>query len=385
MHDVFITGRGLISPAGSNLRAHWEGLIAGRSALSCSETRRLGCVAPEDDARLARVGDEKAFRSYDRGVLLAVLAARDAVADAQTIPDRHWISLIGSSRGATHMLEESFARHFQGERLRPATSPTTTLGAFSSAVARATGCEGLSLSVSAACSTSLHAIGMSFLALRAGFAKGAVAGGAEAPLTPYTLAMLEAAKVLSPSRSTYPCRPFHPDREGMVLGEGGSVVALETKPTRRPLARIVGYGAATENATLTGISANGLVLQHAMTDALNMANLTQANIDLIVGHGSGTQKGDAAEAQAYQGVFARACPPIVLHKWMTGHLLGAAGAFSVAMAIEHLKHAAVPRHPYFDVGASELARAHDIPGARHALIASLGFGGNAAALVIELL
>lgn len=385
MHDVFITGRGLISPAGSHLNANWQSLVEGRTALALRDERMQGRLTPEGESRLAALAEDKLFRPYDRGALLAVLAARDALQEAGARPDRHWMTCIGSSRGAAELLEESFLRYAGGERLRPSTSPATTLGAFSAAVARATGCAGLSLSVSAACATSLHAIGVSFLALRGGFAKGALAGGAEAALTPYTFAMLDAARVLSPSRGTFPCRPFHPEREGLVLGEGGAVIALETEPTCRPTARILGYGAATESGTLTGISADGALLRHAMDDALSMARLTPEDVDLIVGHGSGTAKGDAAENQAYRDVFGQTQPPLVLHKWMTGHLLGAAGAFSVSMATAHLFHRAAPRHPYFDEGTSNLALGHDLPRARRALVTSLGFGGNAGALVIELL
>ncbi len=384
MTRIYITGRGVLTPAGLNLEEVWNQLVAGQSALRHADGFFVGNLPHAVEPRLAALRTEKEFRAYDKAMLLGILAAEDALYESGNTGDDYGV-FMASSRGANETLEAAHANFAAKTRLRPTTSPATTMGSFAAAVAKRLNFEGPSLTVSSACSSSLHAIGLASLYLKAGMMNGAIAGGSEAALTPFTLAMLSAANVYAlPNRvEKFPCRPFHEERSGLVLSDGAAAVVLETEPTSLPLAEISGYGAATEQATLTGISLEGKALQKAIKQALSQARLGPADVGFVVLHGSGTKKGDAAELNALNEVFQQKLPPLVAHKWLTGHMLGAAGAFSVAMAIQHFAQGVIPAHPYFENDGTSFARQMDCSSARHALVVASGFGGNAAALVLS--
>jgi 3-oxoacyl-(acyl-carrier-protein) synthase len=148
------------------------------------------------------------------------------------------------------------------------------------------------------------------------------------------------------------------------------------------LARIAGYGAATETGTMTGISTDGHALQTAILQALEQAELSPSGIDLIVGHGAGTRKGDEAEFQAYRAVFGEEIPQLTFHKWMTGHMFGASAACSVALAVEHMLSRQIPALPYWPEAGTALGMRPMSRKIEAILVAALGFGGNAAALVL---
>lgn len=384
MTRVYVTGRGAITPAGLNLEDIWQQFTAGRSALRFHEGFFKGPLPHTIEPRLAALRTEKEYRSYDTAMLLGVLAAEEASYEAGSVASDFGV-FMASSRGASETLETAHASFVEKIRLRPTTSPATTMGSFAAAVAKRLDLQGPSLTISSACSSSLHALGLASLYLKSGMMKGAIAGGAEAALTPFTLSMLDEARVYSQAdkNDPFPCRPFHDDRTGLVLSDGAACVVLETDPENLPLAELTGYGAATEQATLTGISTEGRALQKAVVQALKQAKIGVADVGFVILHGSGTKKGDAAELNALNEIFGKKMPPLVAHKWLMGHMLGAAGAFSVAMAIQHLAQGTIPAHPYFAGENSPFAKSYDCTPAKHVLVVASGFGGNAAALVLS--
>jgi 3-oxoacyl-[acyl-carrier-protein] synthase II len=122
----------------------------------------------------------------------------------------------------------------------------------------------------------------------------------------------------------------------------------------------------------------------AIESVLKQANLKAKDIDLIIGHGASTVKGDSAEIKAYHRIFGDSkMPPIVFHKWLTGHTLGAAGGTSIALAIKHLKSNLISPHPYFQEIDDDNRKRHR-PVIERVLVVSLGFGGNAAAIILSL-
>jgi 3-oxoacyl-(acyl-carrier-protein) synthase len=377
---LYITAADLISPAGWGPHVHLDGLLSDR----CFLQRESGCFQGRLPAQIREAlelsAEEKSLKNQDPLTRLAVLLVR-SMAEKSRVPSEFGV-IFGSSRGPTHRLESSIVDHHSGKKLPPLTSPTSTASSLPAAVARELGLEGPSLYVSAACSTGLHAVIQAAASVHMGLAKGMIAGGAEYSNTDYTLEILQAAKVYADNDgSEYPCRPGGEDRSGMVLSEGAAAVVIDSDPWYPPLGELVGWGAATEKSTLTGISADGAVLGKAIQKALDTAGLEADDIDLIVGHGAGTKKGDAAELAAYDHIFANRVP-IVFHKWMFGHMLGASACASLILGLYHLNQGQLPPHPYLGFGEAGRGerRLHQ---QRHLLVTALGFGGNAAAVIVK--
>jgi 3-oxoacyl-[acyl-carrier-protein] synthase II len=377
---LYITAADLISPAGWGPHIHLDGLLSDRCFLQNADGFVQGRLPAQVRDALEQSAAEKMLKHQDPLTRLAVLLVR-SLAEKSRVAAEFGV-IFGSSRGPTHLLESSIVDHHQGKRLSPVTSPTSTASSLPAAVARELGLEGPSLFVSAACSTGLHAVIQAAGSIHMGLAQGMIAGGAEYSNTPYTLEMLQAAKVYADAANDeYPCRPGAEDRSGMVLSEGAAALIIDSDPWSQPLGELVGWGAATEKSTLTGISADGAVLARAIQNALDVAGLKSDDIDLIVGHGAGTIKGDAAELAAYRQLFSHDVP-LVFHKWMFGHMLGASACASLVLGMYHLVQGLVPPHPYRGFGERERTERR-LSRQRHLLVTALGFGGNAAAVIVK--
>lgn len=377
---LYITAADLISPAGWGVHAHLDGLLSDRCFLQSEGGFVQGRLPVKIREALDQSAEEKPLKHQDPLTRLAVLLVR-TMAEKMRMASEFGV-IFGSSRGPTHRLESSIIDHHQQKKLPTLTSPTSTASSLPAAVARELGLEGPSLFVSAACSTGLHAVIQAAASVHMGLAKGMIAGGAEYSNTDYTFQILQAARVYAENNdSEYPCRPGADERSGMVLSEGAAAVVIDSDPWFPPLGELIGWGAATEKSTLTGISADGAVLVKAIQKALDTANLKADDIDLIVGHGAGTRKGDAAELAAYARIFSDHVP-LVFHKWMFGHMLGASACASLVLGMHHLIQGIAPPHPYRGFGEKERSERR-LQQQRHLLVTSLGFGGNAAAVIVK--
>jgi 3-oxoacyl-[acyl-carrier-protein] synthase II len=382
-HKIYISDYDCLSPAGQGPDLLMKNLFAGRSLLH-SHPDPLGKFPHSIDEKIAALRLDKSFKDQDKTSLSALLVARRISALWDDDSRKRTGVILGSSRGPTETLENAWKRHHEGQRLSPTTSPSTTASALPSVVARDLRLEGPSLALSAACSTGLYAIIQGASNLISHLSHSLIVGGVEAANTSFTLDMLKASRVLAPANATlFPCRPGHPERAGMVLSEGAALLHIETIRRSDSKAEIVGWGAATESATLTGVSPNGDALQRAVKNALAIAGVDSCDVDFIVGHGAGTFKGDAAELEAYKAVFEKT-PPLVWHKWCSGHMLGASAALSVMLTCEHLKTGQLPPHPYMPED-HPMRAARTLKEPKVALISSMGFGGSACALVVKTL
>ncbi len=332
------------------------------------------------------------YKQLDRSVLLAIYAARQAAEQAgwtasAAAPDEELAVNIGSSRGATGLFEQHFEAYKQSTdcRTTSAASPTTTLGNISSWAAHAVHAEGPQISHSITCSTALMAVANGVAWLKAGMAKRFLAGGAEAPLTPFTIAQMKAIGIYSGLQHTpYFCQPHARQRQNtFVLGEGAAVLALESVSQEQltPGAVIVeAVGIGFEKIeSKTGISREGRNFQKAMRHALAQLPGNDSQIDLIITHTPGTYAGDTAERAAIEAVFGQHTPAITTNKWLLGHTLGASGALSLAYALQALALQYYPPLPYANV-LNETRP----PAIRRVLINAAGFGGNAASVVLKL-
>ena len=327
-----------------------------------------------------------AYRALDRSVLLALLAAEAAFGQTEwSAAEAAQLAVsVGSSRGATERLETLHADYLRTGAAAPATSPVTTLGNLASWVADSLGGAGAAISHSSTCSTALQALGNALAWLRAGLVPRFLAGGAEAPLTPFTLAQMQAVGIYSPfAAADWPCRPGAGGPSTFVLGEGAALFALEAVPTAalRPgdlVLEAVGFGFEA-TGTKTGLTADGQHFQQASRQALHLAGRSPAEVDLLVLHSPGTHAGDAAEKAALHAVFGPALPPCTSNKWLLGHTLGASGALSLAWALDLLRGAPVPNLPF----ASWLNEHAPTAPPRRIMINAAGFGGNAACALVR--
>ena len=311
-----------------------------------------------------------------------------------TLNPQHSLAVsIGSSRGATHHLEHYHAGFLREGAVPAAASPLTTLGNVASWVAFDAGAVGgAALSHSSTCSSAFQALGNAVAWLRAGLADRFLAGGAEAPLTAFTLAQLRAIGIYSPlAAADWPCQPGAGRPATFVLGEGAAVFALEqvgaaaaaaavAAAPGRPLLRLESVGFGFEAiGSKTGLSPDGQHFQTAMRRALHQASRAPAAVDALVLHSPGTPAGDAAELAAVRAVFGETLPALLSNKWLIGHTLGASAALSLDFALEVLTTQQWPAPPF----ATYLTAAPTRP-IRRVLVNAAGFGGNAASALVSL-
>jgi 3-oxoacyl-[acyl-carrier-protein] synthase II len=244
------------------------------------------------------------------------------------------------------VLEKEGAR-----KISPILAPTMTSDAAGVQIALMFGLKGPNFSVSSACSSGSDAIGQGFLLIRHDEADMVLAGGTEAPLGPIGIAAFCAARALS-TRNDNPqkaSRPFDAGRDGFVMGEGASMMVLESLEHALArgatiLAEMVAYKATNDAFHLTQPSPEGEGAIRAMRGALDMAGMEPEDIDYINAHGTSTLLNDRVETMAIKAVFGSHAyrMPISATKSMTGHLLGATAALEAAVCVLAIDRGMVP-------------------------------------------
>lgn len=379
---LYITGLGALSPASGAEGCRIAPDVAGGLRMLCAK------LSPAAEALLSDLPE--AQRDLDRSALMSIAATRAAAASAGLAArgaGRLCVS-VGSARGATGLLERLHGDFLAGggRRTRPLTSPLTTSGNLASNAAHALEAEcggeidGV-FSHSSTCGSALQALASAAAWLRAGMADTALCGGAEAPLTPFTLAQMRALRIYSQDYSrAFPCRPLGAGEpaSGMVLGEGACMICIERAPGRESLAELGGIGAGFERApSAAGVCGDGEALFRAMRGALQDGSLDRP--DAVVLHAPGTPAGDSAEIAALGRLFGAKLPFLVSNKWRIGHTLGAAGAFNIESAITILRSGRAAQFPY-QIRVENPEPAGPI---RSVLVNACGFGGNALSVLLR--
>ncbi len=248
-----------------------------------------------------------------------------------------------------------------------------------------------------ACAASTQAIGEAMEILRLGDADVMVAGGAHTMIHPFGVTGFNRLTALS-NRNDDPAsasRPFHRERDGFVLGEGGGMIILETLEHAKQrgatiLAELIGYGSSADAFRITDMHPEGRGAIAAMQDAITNAGLTPADIDYISAHGTGTSENDSIETKAIKAVFGELAPkvPISSIKSMFGHLIAAAGVMEAIICVLTIRDGRIP--PTINLDAPDPVCDLDcVPNAAReatvdiALSNSFGFGGQNDTLVIR--
>ena len=378
---VSIISLASFSPLGNNPDSVWENYLSDRSLIH--STTIGGKIVPtaslSDDLRL-QAEDLKTsnahYKYLDNSVLYALLASRQAVQKAGWGQDDIFGVNIGSSRGATDIFEKHFTEFIETGKTAVQASPATTLGNISSWVAQDIKSSGPDISHSITCSTALHALLNGVAWIRAGMSDKFLVGGSEAPLTPFTIAQMQAMKIYSSIDDEYPCRALDLTKtmNSMVLGEGAAMACLQVGHLPDALAYIEGIGYATEVLQHSvSISADADCMQKSMLMALQDTNL--ADVDAVVMHAPGTIKGDLSEYNAIHKIFGSNVPLLTTNKWKIGHTFGASGLLSLELAILMLQHDHFIPSPFLPQPSGRPLR--------KILVNAVGFGGNAVSVLIS--
>ena len=404
---VAVTGAGVVSPLGKSLAEFHAALAEGRSGIRrLPESLAQGSgvqVGALVDWNPAPLFNEAEAVNIDRVSQFALAAAAQALAASRldlSAADRDRIGVYwGTGMGGAHTLEGAY-KHVYGAgewRVRPLTVVMAMNNAAGSNVAVRHGLRGPFANFSTACSSSAMALGEAMRSIMAGRADAIVAGGAEALLTPGTLAAWQALRTLAPADAADPaasCKPFDKRRAGLVLGEGAAAFVLEEESRARargaPIhALLTAYGNSCDAAHMSRPDRDGQV--RAMREALIEAGLEPSAIGYINAHGTATAVGDVVEAEAINVVFGAAARdvPVSSTKSLHGHLLGGAGALEFAVALLALEKGVLAPTAFLEQPDPACRvrhvrlRAERVAPPRAVMSNSFAFGGSNVVLIAE--
>jgi 3-oxoacyl-[acyl-carrier-protein] synthase II len=395
---VWITGVGLATPLGSDLKALDEGLLAGRSGVTevtgfptadypsriAAQVKSICCPAGYDPTR---------FAALPRLEQLATWCVDSALRDAGVLTSRSTVR-IGLVLGLGAEWMEKWEADFLkgGVQIR---DPGHDQDTVAERVAKRFELQGPYLTLSAACASSNFALEVGRQWLRLGLVDICLAGGCEMAVTPICLATFGNLRALS-RRNEAPAlasRPFDRGRDGFVMGEGGGVFVLERARDARgrsahAYAEVAGCGASSDAYHPVIPNPDPGLSAEAIRTALDDAGIAPCDVDHINAHATSTPVGDAAEAAALRLVFGAALDqiPVTSTKSMTGHPLTAAGAVEALACLTAIRHRAIPPTINLDDPDVDLclvphqARPHDV---RIAVSNSFGFGGSNSCLVLR--
>ena len=361
---VVVTGLGLISPVGNTVAEGWSNLLAGRSGIDLItqfDASALACRFA-GEVKGFNVGDyiaEKEARHMDRFIHLGLAAAAQAVADSG-LPTGDALSSdqaerfgcnIGSGIGGLPMIEQTHAEYASRgpRRISPFFVPASIINMISGHASIRFGFKGPNIAIVTACTSGLHAIGLSARLIQHGDADVMVAGGAESTVSPLGVGGFAAARALS-TRNDDPktaSRPWDKDRDGFVLGEGAGVVVLEEYEHAKAraakiYAELIGFGMSGDAFHMTAPDVDGP--RRSMANALRDAGVNANAVQYLNAHGTSTPLGDLNETNAIKAALGHAARQVVVSstKSMTGHLLGGAGGIESVFTVMALHEQKVP-------------------------------------------
>ena len=361
---VVVTGLGCVSPVGNTVAESWASLLAGRSGIDLItqfDASALACRFA-GEVKGFNAGDyiaEKEARHMDRFIHLGLAAAAQAVADSG-LPTGEALSSdqaerfgcnIGSGIGGLPMIEQTHAEYASRgpRRISPFFVPASIINMISGHASIRFGFKGPNIAIVTACTSGLHAIGLSARLIQHGDADVMVAGGAESTVSPLGVGGFAAARALS-TRNDDPktaSRPWDKDRDGFVLGEGAGVVVLEEYEHAKAraakiYAELIGFGMSGDAFHMTAPDVDGP--RRSMANALRDAGVNANAVQYLNAHGTSTPLGDLNETNAIKAALGHAARQVVVSstKSMTGHLLGGAGGIESVFTVMALHEQKVP-------------------------------------------
>jgi 3-oxoacyl-[acyl-carrier-protein] synthase II len=410
---VVVTGLGVVSPVGNDKATAWENLVNGVSGIG--EITKFD-PSPYDQKAAGEVRDfeptawldGKSVRRSEPSLWFGVAAAKQAVADAGleiTDANREDIGVVfGSGAGGQTLMIDNWAvlKEKGPQRVAPTFIANGLVDSASGMIAIETGAIGHNICVVTACSTGTNCVGEAAELIRRGDVHTVISGSTEMPLLEVAHAGFGNMRGLGSPRPGEPIttvsRPFDRTRDGFVLGEGAAGLILEDLEIARArgariYAEVVGYGSAADGWDMIQPVEQGAGSARAMRAALQRRGVPADEVDLINPHGTSTPMGDKREAEAIWTVFgerssaSRRSLAISGTKSMTGHMMGAAGAFEAFATVMSVAEQCVPGtlnyrdvDPDVDLWIPTETAAREI---RYALSNNIGLGGHNGAVIFK--
>ncbi len=413
MRRVVVTGMGIVSPVGTGIEYAWKNVVAGKSGVRKIDTFDASDCAAQIAGLPVRgtepgqcdvdaVLDAKEQRKMDRSTMYGMIAADEALRDANLIDyagDKERIGVsIGAGIGGMQTIYDNCVELYTGgpRRISPFFIPKAIINMTAGNVSIKYGLKGPNLSVVTACATAAHCIGEAARLIEHGDADIMVAGGAEAAVCKIGVCGFTAMKALS-TRNDAPekaSRPWDKNRDGFVMAEGAGILILEeyehaVRRGAKIYAEVAGYGLSGDAYHITAPAPEGEGGMRAMQAALRDANLTPADVDYINAHGTSTGLGDIGELSAVKKLFGDLPVSMSSTKSTTGHLLGAAGAVEAIFCALAIRDGIVPPTINLDDPVDEVGDFDLVPNVAKqrkvdvTISNSFGFGGTNASLVLK--
>ena len=405
---VAVTGVGLVSAVGVGTEECWAALRQGQSGIgpitrfdasgfTCQIAGEVSNFDPLDFVT------SKDVRKMGRFIFFALAASEHAMnmSGLRVTPElspRVGV-YVGSGIGGFDIIEREHAKLLKSgpRRVTPFFIPATIVNLASGQVSIRWNAKGPNSATATACTSGAHAVGDSFRLIQNGYADAMICGGAEAAITPMSIAGFGAMKALS-KRNDNPkiaSRPWDADRDGFVVGEGAGILVLESldRAVRRDapiLAELVGYGMSGDAFHITSPAEDGDGAMRVMRNAVEDAGVSLSDVDYINSHGTSTPVGDVIESRAMERLFGNDAKKLAVSstKSMTGHLLGGAGGLEAGIAALAVRDQVAPPTINLDrpgPGCNldyvpNKARSMEI---EYSLSNSFGFGGTNGALLFR--
>jgi 3-oxoacyl-[acyl-carrier-protein] synthase-1 len=354
MRRVVVTGLGIVSSIGNNADEVLSSLKEGRSGITANEDMKehgfRSQIAGSVDLNVADHVDKRTLRFMGPGAAYAHIAMGQAIADAG-LTEKEIINPMtgliagsgGPSTSAMLAAHQVVLKTGATKRIGPFAVPKTMSSTVSANLATAYQIKGMNFSITSACSTSLHCIGMAAQQIALGLQDTMFAGGGEE--LDWTLSCLfDAMGAMSSKYNDTPekaSRAFDANRDGFVIGGGGGMIVLESLESAKArgakiYAEVTGFSATSDGADMVAPSGEGG--ERAMLGALKTLN-SDRKVSYINAHGTSTPVGDVGEIEAVRRVFGTgSTPPVSSTKSMTGHSHGATGAQEAIYCLLALEH-----------------------------------------------
>lgn len=405
---VVITGMGTVSPIGLSLEESWENAINGVSGIgpitlfdASDYLVKVACEVKDFDVE--RYMPIKVARRRERFQQFASAASHEAIQQAGLeVSDENSGRvgvIVSSSIGGLQATSDSIFTLFNKgpRRVSPFAIPMMMSNGAAGLISIDNGFRGPSFSVSSACASGADGIGVAWMLVKMGFIDVAITGGSEAVITEIGVAAFDRLGAMSREIGDHPNvpRPFDLNRDGLVIGEGASILVIEHEEHAKNrgadiLGELAGYAGTADAYHITAPSKDGRGGAKAIREALNSAMVNPDEIGYINAHGTATKFNDISETRAIKAAFGDLAYqiPVSSTKSVTGHMIGATGAFEAVMCVMAVRENVLPPTINYETPDPEcdldyipnIAREKDI---QAAFSNAFGFGGHNTVLVVK--